>query len=143
MMNDYLFNNAGGAITVSVGNLAAGTYDLYVYLASNDANSGNRSATVNANGISLPATGNAEPSFLVGQNYLLLTPTVGASGVLTITESDLPSTGNAATEVDMNGFQLQPAVAAVPEPASLLAGALMLLPFGTGALRMLRRRQTA
>jgi hypothetical protein len=143
MMNDYLYNNAGGSITVTLGNLAAGTYDLYVYLASNDGNGGERSASVNANGITLTATGNAESSFMAGQNYLLLTPTVGASGVLTITESDNPSTGNAHTEVDFNGLQLASPIAAVPEPASLMAGALMLLPFGTGALRMLRRRQTA
>jgi hypothetical protein len=34
-------------------------------------------------------------------------------------------------------------VAAVPEPTSMVAGALLLLPFGVSAVRMLRRRQAA
>jgi hypothetical protein len=142
MMNDYLFNNAGGAITVSVGNLAAGTYDLYVYLASNDASGNNRAAVVTANAYTALATGNSQPSFIAGQNYLLLTPTVGASGVLTITESDL-STVNTSGEVDMNGLQIVSGVAAVPEPTTVIAGALMLLPFGASTLRILRKRQSA
>ena len=34
-------------------------------------------------------------------------------------------------------------VNAVPEPTTMVAGAMMLLPFGVGALRMLRSRRTA
>jgi hypothetical protein len=142
MMNDYLFNNTGGTLTVTLGNLAAGTYDLYVYLASNDASGNNRAAVVTANAYTALATGNSQPSFIAGQNYLLLTPTVGASGVLTITESDL-STVNTSGEVDMNGLQIEPAIGAVPEPTTVIAGALMLLPFGASTLRILRKRQSA
>jgi hypothetical protein len=35
------------------------------------------------------------------------------------------------------------AVSAVPEPTTMIAGALLLLPFGASTLRVLRKRQTA
>jgi hypothetical protein len=46
----------------------------------------------------------------------------------------IPSTGGAAV------MNLEPAV---PEPATIISGALMLLPFGASTLRMLRKRQLA
>jgi hypothetical protein len=37
----------------------------------------------------------------------------------------------------------QPQLAIVPEPTTMIAGALLLLPFGASTLRILRKRQTA
>ena len=37
----------------------------------------------------------------------------------------------------------QPQLIAVPEPATILAGVLTLLPFGASTLRILRRKQAA
>jgi hypothetical protein len=34
-------------------------------------------------------------------------------------------------------------VSAVPEPTTMIAGALLLLPFGASTLRILRKKQTA
>jgi hypothetical protein len=141
LMYDYLFNNTGGSITVTLGAMAPGTYDLYVYLASNDGGGGARAALVTANSASATATGNPQSTFIAGQNYVLLTPTVGASGILTITEANSPL--NASGEVDMNGLQIEPAVAAVPEPTTLISGALLLLPFGSSAVRQLRQKLQA
>jgi hypothetical protein len=46
-----------------------------------------------------------------------------------------PSSGS----VDINSITVSP----VPEPTTMIAGALLLLPFGASTLRMLRKRQTA
>jgi hypothetical protein len=140
LMNDYLFNNAGGNITVTLGNLLPNsTYDLYIYLASNDGgSSGARSALATANGTGATATGNPQSTFLAGQNYVLLATTSTSSGIINITESDL-SPPNSTTEVDMNGLQIEGAFAPVPEPTTIIAGALLLLPFGTSVVRQLRK----
>ena len=40
-------------------------------------------------------------------------------------------------------YQITPQIHSVPEPTTMFAGALLLLPFGAGTLRILRRRQMA
>jgi hypothetical protein len=40
-------------------------------------------------------------------------------------------------------FNVQVFGTPVPEPTTMVAGALLLLPFGASTLRMLRRKQTA
>ena len=50
---------------------------------------------------------------------------------------DWPGVGNVS--VDINSIT----VSTVPEPTTMLAGALLLLPFGASAVRILRRRQAA
>jgi hypothetical protein len=50
-----------------------------------------------------------------------------------------PSSGS----VDINSITVGPYVAAVPEPTTIIAGALLLLPFGASTLRMLRKSRTA
>jgi hypothetical protein len=146
IMNDYLFNNTHGDIIVTLGNLVPSTvYDLFVYVASNDAVPGQRGALVNANGALAPAIGLPSPAFAPGQNFVQLTPTSSAAGVITITESDLAGVNNFG-EVDMNGLQLVGpfnAAVAVPEPATVVAGTLMLLPLGVSALRFVGKRKMA
>jgi len=115
LMNDYLFNNTGGDITVTLQGLVASTpYDLYVYLASNDGGSGARAAEVTANSVFASATGDPQASFIPGQNYILLAATSDASGTINITESDSAGV-NFSGEVDMNGLQ----ISSVPEPTTL------------------------
>jgi hypothetical protein len=48
----------------------------------------------------------------------------------------------AAVTLDDNHITVPTAVA-VPEPGTLISGALMLLPFGAGLRRILRRPQAA
>jgi hypothetical protein len=53
-------------------------------------------------------------------------------------------TGGASSgSVDINSITVGPYVAAVPEPTTIIAGALLLLPFGASTLRMLRKSRTA
>jgi hypothetical protein len=130
LTNAYLFNNTGGTITVTLDGLTPSqNYLLVLYVASDDAFSGARSLTGVVNGLtSVPfsATGDAQPSFINGENVVELGVTSDASGSLTISESD--GLGNSSGEVDMNGLQLQSGT--VPEPASLsllcLGGAALL-----------------
>jgi hypothetical protein len=44
---------------------------------------------------------------------------------------------------DSNGNLAQDQLGIVPEPTTMIAGALLLLPFGASTLRILRKRQTA
>jgi hypothetical protein len=114
LMYDYLFNNNGSGITVTLGGLAASTpYDLYIYLASNDGGGSARAANVTANLASGTATGNPETSFINGDNYLLLDVTSSALGTINIAETD--ALANTSGEVDMNGLQ----ITSVPEPSTL------------------------
>jgi type VI secretion system secreted protein VgrG len=48
-----------------------------------------------------------------------------------------------AVTLDGNVITVPTAVTAVPEPTTLISGALLLLPFGASTLRILRRRQVA
>ena len=66
----------------------------------------------------------------------------GAYGVIALNLFN----GPASTPVTINGntYNLnQDQLAIVPEPATVVAGALLLLPFGASAIRILRRNRTA
>src|SRR5579862_1661055 len=64
MTNDYLYDNTGGSILVTITGLAASqAYDLVLYVASNDGANGARALTGTANGVAFAATGNALPAF--------------------------------------------------------------------------------
>jgi hypothetical protein len=134
LMTDYIFNNTNGAITLSLQNLTPNTtYDLYVYLSSNDAGGSDRAALVTANGVFANATGDPQTSFIDDENYLLLTPTSDGSGTINITEA--PGAANSSQEVDLNGIQL----ALVPEPctlALLVAGSATLVAFRTSKRKL-------
>lgn len=124
LMSDYLFNNDGGQISVTLDGLADDTeYNLYIYLASQDASDGSRAADVTVNGTEETATGNPETSFSEGDNYLLFQTVSSDSGEIDITEAD--DSNNTDHEVDMNGLQLEP----VPEPSLASLACLGLLVF--------------
>jgi len=115
LMNDYLFNNTSGNITVTLqGLVASTTYDLYVYIASNDGGSGARAVGVTANSAFASATGDPQTSFVAGLNYVMLTATSDALGTININELDSAGV-NVSGEVDLNGLQ----ISSVPEPATL------------------------
>lgn len=137
LMSDYLFSTGfAGTNYVTITGLTPDTkYDLYVYLASNDATGGDRSAGIQIPGTQGHATGNPEPTFSPGDNYVFLTPTTDDSGTLSLFE--FPYRGNTSGEVDLNGLQLL----AVPETT----GTLPLLGIGCIALLIFRRsaRQSA
>jgi len=65
----------------------------------------------------------------------------GAYGVIALNLFN----GPAATQVTKNGVTYnlnQDQLAIVPEPATVLAGALLLLPLGASSIRILRRKPT-
>jgi large repetitive protein len=62
-------------------------------------------------------------------SFTVISQNVGAGGP-----------GDARRSYGMEGFMLAE-VAAVPEPTTMIAGALLLLPFGASTLRLLRKRQ--
>lgn len=131
LMYDYLFNNNSTFISVTLGGLAPSTpYDLYIYLASDDAAGSDRAANVVANLVSGTATGNPQTSFINGENYLLLQPTSSALGTIDILETD--GAANTSGEIDMNGLQLT----AVPDPSSTL---LLSAISGLGLILFARR----
>ncbi len=111
LMTQYLDekpNTGGTSVNIDISGLAAKTtYNLYVYAASYDASGTSRATVITANGVSADATGNgqgsAASSFIEGDNYVLLTPTSNASGVITITQTTQPGVG----EGDLNGLQIQ------------------------------------
>ena len=128
LMNNYIFNNSGGSITVSLtGLVASQSYELALYVASFDAGGGDRALSGIVSGAStvpFAATGDPQPTFVDGENVVILPVTSDAAGNLTITESDASPS---VTEVDLNGLQLQDVV---PEPSSLgllcLGGSLLV-----------------
>ena len=86
--------------TLTLSNLAAGTYDLYLYGYNQGAQA--RSSTFNANGLSAVCGPNSGIGTLTSpNNYIHLVPTVTSNGVLTIT-----FVGAATGDAQLNGFQL-------------------------------------
>jgi hypothetical protein len=80
------------------------------------------------------------------------TYSVNESGLDTATANELAAmqtalaSGSLKTEADLTALVSQTGqayVVAVPEPATMLAGALLLLPFGASTLRILRRNRMA
>jgi len=68
----------------------------------------------------------------------------GASSFLMIVYTSLTSYGTStATVQDGSAANFVPIYAPVPEPATVAAGALMLLPFGVGVIRSLRKDRIA
>lgn len=137
LTNNYLFNNTGGSIDVTLDGLAANqNYLLVMYVASNDAAGGARSLVGTVNGAPFAATGNAQTTFIDGENIVELNVTSDASGAITIAEN---GAGNSSGEVDFNGLQLQ--TSSVPEPASLSLLCCCLGVMGLLASRRERRRR--
>lgn len=123
LTRDMLSGHTGGTVpSISLGgSLAAGTYDLYLYSASDsDTRSGTYTVTAGETVISKTIGPQGSGNTLYqGGNYEVFRVTVGAGQSIGIT-------GSSDVEVDINGFQLQ----SVPEPTSTLL-------LGTGILGLL------
>ena len=73
-----------------------------------------------------------------------ITPAIGGAQYLVVGTSLNKDAANGAGFLDGGTFPtLTPILAPVPEPSTVVAGALMLLPFGIGAIRSLRKDRTA
>jgi hypothetical protein len=130
LTNSYAFANYN-QIRLTIDGLGADTpYDIYVYVASDDASSSENGVTVQANAAEGTASGDPQPTFIEGENYLLLTPTSDDSGSITLTENT--SLANTSGEIVMNGIQIN-----VPEPSS--ASVALIL----GVMLLTRRRRFA
>jgi hypothetical protein len=80
-------------------------------------------------------------TFLVTGYY---TDPVAQTGWTAFTEPTYVIAFEDGTDYDYNDLVVQVSgVAPVPEPTTMLAGALLLLPFGASTLRILRRNRTA
>jgi len=96
-------------------------------------------------GVNAGATVNITGMTYAGLNSDLLALVAGGNGSVTLsftfnpgkTLTDL-TTGSGPYATSYSG-----SLSAVPEPPTMIAGALLLLPFGASTLRILRRRQTA
>jgi hypothetical protein len=133
----YTADAPGGVsgITLTLNGLAAGTYDLYIYSATNLAGGfQNRAVSVSATtsiGTVGPQTigpNSGATTLSLGANYQHLQPVVGVTGVLTINGA------LSNLEGDINGFQLVP----VPEPSGLALISIAAV----GFVAKLRRRRS-
>jgi hypothetical protein len=96
-------------------------------------------------GVNAAATVNISGMTYTGPNTDLLALVAGGNGSVNLsfqfspgeTLTDL-TTGSGPYATSYSG-----SLSAVPEPPTMIAGALLLLPFGASTLRILRRRQTA
>ena len=119
----YGLNLDQGTVTLT-GLVPDESYQLYLYTQADSAAEG-RVVSVSVNGLaatSAPGSASAS-SFILGQNYLALTPAADASGTMVIQFSGVAGQGVVkAGEGDFNGFQLT----AVPEPSTWKAEAFVL-----------------
>ena len=100
LMSGVIAMQSGRTGTLTLSNLAAGNYDLYIYGQNTSAQT--RSSSYSANGLSSVCGPNSSVNTLTSpNNYVHLVPTVTSSGVLTIT-----MTGVADGNSQINGFQL-------------------------------------
>jgi hypothetical protein len=124
LYDPYDYNHAGGPLTESLNNLAAGTYNLFIY--SQNGGFADRGGVFVLNSITQTVTndGTDHSTFILGTNYTEYTGIVlSAPGSITFTYGPVTE-----GEGDINGVQLQ--VLGVPEPstwAMLLGGAAVLL----------------
>jgi hypothetical protein len=124
---------AGGISQTVVGLVAGQTYLLDFWA---------RVALGDGNGVSLSVTLDGLPASIfslsgaTGYTEFTATFTPTAAGDLSFLAAN---TGTAATKVYLDDVSLT----AVPEPSTMIAGALLLLPFAASTLRKLRKNRTA
>lgn len=120
------FNGFFGAYPVSVGNLAAGGVGSAPFSANALAAFADSSLTGNTIGFNL---GNATAGNPPGTGTSVFQMVIATSGTVWEPSSATLSDGATADTVSL----------AVPEPTTMVAGALLLLPFGMSTVRALRR----
>ena len=100
LMSGVAAMQSGRTGTLTLSNLLAGNYDLYIYGQNSSAQT--RSSSYSANGLTTVCGPNSSVNTLTSpNNYVHLVPTVTSNGVLTIT-----MTGVATGDSQINGFQL-------------------------------------
>ena len=129
LMQGYLYAPQAAPISLVFSGLTAGqAYGFWVYTQGDD-NSRGRSISLAANGgVAQVATQTNASSFSLGDNYVYLTATANAGGVVDIVGNELDG------EANINGVQ----VMAVPEPSSMV---LMMAGFAFLAGAVVRRRR--
>ena len=131
LMQGYLYGFTNTQATdIKFSGLVAGQeYGFWVYTQGDDNSRGRSiSLTANGGGAQVSTQSNAT-GFVLGDNYVYLTSTANASGVVDLVGSDLVAEGN------INGVQ----VAVVPEPSSIV---LMMAGFALLAGAAVRRSRT-
>jgi hypothetical protein len=140
---NYSFGMAGLAPEVPNSGEA---FSFYIQLLNNGTAITPDFSTLIANPYTFGFTENNPFNFAV-DNLYVSTSTGALASSLTFNEIAIEVLNNsqdeATTSFSVSLGVNQPAVAPVPEPTTVLAGALMLLPFGASALRGLRRKQAA
>ena len=133
LFTPFGYAGGGSTVTLTLNNVASGTYNLYLYGQNGSDSSPNFDAfTVGATTLDTSAHGAGISSFFANLNFVEFTGIAPSAGSVVIT---LTSPG----ECDFNGLQLQ--VAPVPEPGTyVLAGVGLISLVG---LRSLKRRQRA
>ena len=95
-------------------------------------------------GVNAAATVNISGMTYTGLNTDLLALVAGGNGSVTLSFTFNP--GKTLTQLTTGtGYTTtySGSLSAVPEPTTMIAGALLLLPFGASTVRILRKRQTA
>jgi hypothetical protein len=126
----------GAVVGTAIPTVAGNTYTLSFYLGRGDgedanpvvvqATAGAQTGTFTVNGAD-PAVG-----YINWQRCVLQFTATGSSTSIDINANTSANNGN--------GFIGLANVSVVPEPTTMIAGALLLLPFGASTLRVLRRR---
>ena len=86
------------------------------------------------------ALGNGNPGYTVTESDGAGVSTLAATMLTALNHNSLNSEADLIGLVSPDG---QSYVVAVPEPATIISGVLMLLPFGASTLRILRKNRTA
>jgi hypothetical protein len=143
---DFTPNNGAGTFTFPVGTTTLATWDFWF-----DVNPGETATTgdtfiLTINGTPVPFSLNAIPDnghagteFQNAEDIGFggANPSLNATYNFTLTAYD--GNGNSLDSVDMTVIN---GAAPVPEPKTIISGAMLLLPFGMGAVRFFRKQRT-
>lgn len=149
-----------GSPSVSVaelnGSIAYTYYSGLYYADLSQALSGLQASTTYTVSFEAAASGSVQLYVSLGDTWLTgWGPNPNEYSTTTLTSYSVQVTTSSATIPNAIDFHLQSAsaqgnayitdvsVTPVPEPTTMVAGALLLLPFGASTLRILRRKQTA